>query len=500
MTEPAASLVELARRYGVATEYVDWTGRHATVAESTLVSVLDALSVSAVTEDERAAALVSHDRDYWARPMPATIVARAGSASSFWVHVTHGDPVGLWLRLEDGSVRTGLRQLENHTAPYDLDGRLVGEASFELPADLPLGYHRLHVQIGSADISTLDHRHPHIPGAPARLGSSRAWGLATQLYSVHSERSWGIGDLTDLTDLAVWSASRHGAGFILVNPLHAASPTAPMEPSRICRPRGGSSTRCISGWRRYPNSPMSRGRARLRKAREDLQARADAAELIDRDKAWKVKRAALKRVYQSKRSAGRDPRVRRLPRARGPQPRRLRHLVCVGREVRQRLAPLAGGTAASVERGGCRVRRSARRRGRLSPLAAVAARRPADRGAGLGRAGGHGPGRHARPGGRRRSGRRRRVGAAGRAGTRRHRRGAARRVQPARPGLVAASVAARSTGGSGLRAVPRSRQRGAAARRRCPHRPHHRVVPAVVDPEGVAHRPKALTSATTTKR
>ena len=37
MTEPAASLVELARRYGVATEYVDWTGSHATVAESTLV-------------------------------------------------------------------------------------------------------------------------------------------------------------------------------------------------------------------------------------------------------------------------------------------------------------------------------------------------------------------------------------------------------------------------------------------------------------------------------
>ena len=208
MTEPAASLVELARRYGVATEYLDWTGRHATVAESTLVSVLDALSVSAVTEDERAAALVSHDRDYWARPMPATIVARAGSASSFWVHVTHGDPVGLWLRLEDGSVRTGLRQLENHTAPYDLDGRLVGEASFELPADLPLGYHRLHVQIGSDDISTLVIVTPTSLELPARLGSSRAWGLATQLYSVHSERSWGIGDLTDLTDLAVWSASR----------------------------------------------------------------------------------------------------------------------------------------------------------------------------------------------------------------------------------------------------------------------------------------------------
>ena len=306
MTEPAASLVELARRCGVATEYLDWTGRHATVAESTLVSVLDALGVSAATEDERAAALVSHDRDYWARPLPATIVVRAGSASSFWVHVTHGDPVGVWLRLEDGSVRTGLRQLENHKAPYDLDGRLVGEASFELPADLPLGYHQLHVQIGSADISTLVIVSPTSLELPARLGSSRAWGLATQLYSVRSERSWGIGDLTDLTDLAVWSASRHGAGFILVNPLHAASPTAPMEPS----PYLPTSRRFVNALylrvEAIPEFAYVRGRARLRKTREDLQARADAAELIDRDKAWKVKRAALKSVYRVKRSAGRD--------------------------------------------------------------------------------------------------------------------------------------------------------------------------------------------------
>ena len=79
MTEPAASLVELARRYGVATEYEDWTGRHATVAESTLVAVLDALGVPAATEDERAAALAAHDRDYWARPLPPTIVGRAGA-------------------------------------------------------------------------------------------------------------------------------------------------------------------------------------------------------------------------------------------------------------------------------------------------------------------------------------------------------------------------------------------------------------------------------------
>jgi 4-alpha-glucanotransferase len=112
MTDLPASLIELARRYGVATEYQNWTGRHTTVADSTLIAVLDALGVPAATEDERTAALLAHDRDYWARSLPPAIVGRSGAASSFWVHVTHGDPVGLWIRLEDGSVRTGLRQLE----------------------------------------------------------------------------------------------------------------------------------------------------------------------------------------------------------------------------------------------------------------------------------------------------------------------------------------------------------------------------------------------------
>ena len=33
------------------------------------------------------------------------------------------------------------------------------------------------------------------------MGARRAWGLATQLYSVRSEGSWGFGDPADLGDL-----------------------------------------------------------------------------------------------------------------------------------------------------------------------------------------------------------------------------------------------------------------------------------------------------------
>ena len=306
MTVLAPSLVELARRYGVATQYEDWTGTRTAVSESTLVAVLDALGVSAATEDARAAALVDHERDYWSRSLPPMIVGRAGTASSFWAHVTHGDPVGLWIRLEDGTVRTDLRQLENNRAPYDLDGRWIGEATFELPGDLPLGYHRLDLRVGSFDTSTPVIVSPASLKLPARLGTNRAWGLATQLYSVRSQRSWGVGDLTDLADLAVWSAARHGAGFVLVNPVHAAAPTAPMEPS----PYLPTSRRFVNPLylrvEAIPEYAYVRQRGRIRKARTEVQARADRAELINRDAVWKAKRTALESVYLVERSAGRE--------------------------------------------------------------------------------------------------------------------------------------------------------------------------------------------------
>jgi 4-alpha-glucanotransferase len=301
MTDLPESLVELARRYGVATEYDDWTGQGITVGESTLTGVLDALGVPAATEDQRAAALADHDRDHWSRSLPPLVVGRSGATSPFWVHVTHGDSVRLWIRLEDGSVRTGLRQLENNRGPYDLDGRLIGEASFELPADLPLGYHELHLQLGASDISS------PVVVSPASLEppKGRSWGLATQLYSVRSGNSWGIGDLTDLTDLAVWSATKHDAGFILVNPLHAAAPTAPMEPS----PYLPTSRRFVNPMylrvEAIPEFAYVGNRGRIRKSREIAQSRAKKSRLIDRDAVWKYKRSALEVVYRVERSAGR---------------------------------------------------------------------------------------------------------------------------------------------------------------------------------------------------
>ena len=306
MTQLPSSLTELAGRFGIATDYEDWSGRRIDVPASTLVAVLAACGVPAATEPERTAALTAQDRAYWSRALPPTILGRAGAPTSFWVHVTHGRPAEVWVQLEDGTVRTGIRQVDNFTAPFDLDGRSIGEASFVLPDDLPLGYHRVFLRSGADETSSALIVTPGWLGLPERLGARRTWGLATQLYSVRSRQSWGVGDLADLTDLAVWSASAHGAGYVLVNPLHAAAPTKPMEPS----PYLPTSRRFVNPLylrvEAIPEFGDLRKRSRVRRLRKEVQQRAATLDSIDRDAAWKAKRAALKLVYRVPRTAGRE--------------------------------------------------------------------------------------------------------------------------------------------------------------------------------------------------
>ncbi len=135
-----------------------------------------------------------------------------------------------------------------------------------------------------------------IAPAPA----TRSWGFAVQLYSLRSRASWGHGDLRDLADLAAWSARDLGAGFVLVNPLHAAEPLPPVSPS----PYLPMTRRFTSPlYLRIEDIPeyqelTSDQREHIDELAAPLRASNATSELIDRDAVWTAKRAALKIIYQ----------------------------------------------------------------------------------------------------------------------------------------------------------------------------------------------------------
>jgi len=320
-------LVELASALGVATEYKDWQGELVPVATRTLCGVLEALEMPVRTGVHVRAALAETLRRPWEKLLPDVTVVREGDKAVVGVHIDADLPLHrleVRLETEDGvalSLPLAGEQPTPDTARATFDGRTVRRVNYLVLGDIPLGYHRLWARYqpparhpGSERPTTsVELTRPFIVTPrrielPTSVADSRAWGFMTQLYSMRSSRSWGLGDLADLAELTGWSARAGGADFVLVNPLHAGEPVAPMTPS----PYLPSTRRFFNPiYLRVEDIPEvgylpSTERAIIEWQAEAMRAlNTDPGEL-DRDAVWEAKQAALQTVFEYPRSRERQ--------------------------------------------------------------------------------------------------------------------------------------------------------------------------------------------------
>jgi len=157
---------------------------------------------------------------------PTAVVTTLPAAS--WV-----ERVAWTIRCEDAGVHHGTVDLRD--APvlesFGHNGETFDRRSISLP-QLPLGYHRVTLE-------TINYGHEGgalivVPRAAYAPPQARAWGIAVQLYTIRSQRNWGIGDFGDLRRFVELAADA-GASYVGLNPLHAphrsepdaASPYAP---------------------------------------------------------------------------------------------------------------------------------------------------------------------------------------------------------------------------------------------------------------------------------
>ncbi|MFC4609619.1 4-alpha-glucanotransferase [Streptomyces maoxianensis] len=349
-------LDRLAALHGVATAYAPSEGVTVPVPDATVLAVLAALDVDASTPAALRDALNHAESAASARLLPPTVVLWSEGADPLPPALT-ALPAGTSVRVETeggGAVRwtspgpagaappggaepattaeaasaagvvppAGVVPSVGAVPPIDVapaagavtpaDVPLPAEAAYPAdvahPADmahdwpqLPLGVHQLYAHAPDERVARST-----LIVAPTRVPSPdrRSYGFLVQLYSLLSARSWGMGDLGDLAELATWSGRALGAGFVQVNPLHAAVPGAPTDPSPY-RPSS----------RRFPDPVHLRiedipeyafagpdDRQRLDELRDEAARLRESVlakgALIDRDAVWALKRAALEIVHR----------------------------------------------------------------------------------------------------------------------------------------------------------------------------------------------------------
>ncbi|MDX6364743.1 MAG: 4-alpha-glucanotransferase, partial [Streptomyces sp.] len=253
-------LRRLAAAHGVATSYRNERREPVQVDADVVIRVLALLDVEAGTEADRHAELAKLAERDRAGVIAPTIAVR----------------------------------LDGRRRPLPGAASLVGEDGSEmavrdeLPADLSPGWYRLH---------THDGQEATVIAAPSQVPASPAtWGWMLQLYALRSARSWGIGDLGDLREFVNWTAGEHGAGAVLLNPLHAPGPTHPVQPS----PYTPSSRRFAN-----PLALRIEDINAYRRADPATRAEVDALRVspttgrIDHDLVWAAKRDALELLWRS---------------------------------------------------------------------------------------------------------------------------------------------------------------------------------------------------------
>jgi len=304
---PSEALSALAHACGISTSYTAWNGEPRVCSAAAIRAALAALDVEASDDAACDLSLSGLEDHVWQRTVPPVTVVMRGQERRIHVHVKPGEPVTVGLRLESGQVQE--LPTPSRPGPTRGDGAAAIErVTVKVPTDVPLGWHRVEAitqgRRGRGYLVVTPERISVDPQVRAR----RPWGFMTQLYSVRSRRSWGLGDFADLADMCSLAKFRADADFVLVNPLHAGEPVTPMEPS----PYLPTSRRFLSPlYIRIEDIPEvayvpSQQRAVIEWAAEKPQRANASDDLIDRDTVWDSKHEALEQVFKAPRSQGRE--------------------------------------------------------------------------------------------------------------------------------------------------------------------------------------------------
>ncbi len=226
-------LRDLARLCGVQSVYYDGFGQRREAPPEAVLSVLRSLGAPIESLKDLPDAWHQTRQALYRRAVEPVIVG--------W----EGDPLIVKLRLPERMAETGVRASIALESGERLDGEcfeapnaarpLRGVQSeryvvrrLGLAAQLPLGYHRVYLQVGNLELKSFLFKAPLKAYTPEPR--RKRWGVFCPLYALWSARSWGAGDFSDLAALIDFVGERSGHA-VATLPMLASFLDEPFNPS-----------------------------------------------------------------------------------------------------------------------------------------------------------------------------------------------------------------------------------------------------------------------------
>jgi 4-alpha-glucanotransferase len=227
-------LHNLAGLYDVQTVYYDGLGELREAPPEAILSALRSLGAPIETLNDVPNARRQQRQALWRRAIEPIIIA--------W----QGDPLKVKVRLPDRFAETRPKYqivLENgrrlagefHDEPgTSPQGREVEGARYItrrlfIQESIPLGYHRLHLQLDDLELESYLFSAPLHTYAPAD-SNAKQWGVFCPLYALWSAQSWGTGDFSDLATLVDFVGALNGSA-VATLPMLASFLDEPFDPS-----------------------------------------------------------------------------------------------------------------------------------------------------------------------------------------------------------------------------------------------------------------------------
>lgn len=236
-TDQEDLLSRLAALVGIELAYFDIFGcRHETSVD-TKARILAAFGFDVLSTSSLETAVCAIEEEPW-REALAPFVVRTSQAAGFALDLfspaeeAH-DRCNWQIVLEDGDILRDSYRPEDLplVAARDIDGRRIEQRRLDIRQPIPTGYHRLHIigrRTAEATLVIAPPRCHVLPQLDEEAG--RGWGLSAHLYTLRSNRNWGVGDFSDLGKLCRL-AGELGAAAVTTNPFHALFPLRPADAS-----------------------------------------------------------------------------------------------------------------------------------------------------------------------------------------------------------------------------------------------------------------------------